>query len=223
MVAKVTVPFSLQLRRGTTAENATYTGREGEITIDTELEALRVHDGFTPGGWEVTSAAQSIPAGGQTGQVLTKRSNADRDIGWQSILESGTTMIFVQPTAPTGWTKSTTHNNKALRIVSGVGGGSGGTLDFTSTFASRNVGVSIGDTALTIAQIPAHAHTITTNDPEAWSGTRGNRPYGLPSSYPGITSTGNTTGSGQGHTHTATVSALNMAVQYVDVIICIKD
>ena len=29
---------------------------------------------------------------------------------------SGSAMLFVQTAAPTGWTKSTTHNNKALQI-----------------------------------------------------------------------------------------------------------
>ena len=55
---------------------------------------------------------------------------------------SGTTMLFAQSSAPTGWTKSTSHNNKALRVVSGSGGGSGGSNSFTSTFASRSLSVS---------------------------------------------------------------------------------
>ena len=33
---------------------------------------------------------------------------------------SGTTMLFQQSTAPTGWTKDTTHNDKALRVVTGT-------------------------------------------------------------------------------------------------------
>ena len=33
---------------------------------------------------------------------------------------SGTTMLFQQSTAPTGWTKQTTHNDKALRVVTGT-------------------------------------------------------------------------------------------------------
>ena len=55
---------------------------------------------------------------------------------------SGSVMLFVQSSAPTGWTKSTSHNNKALRVVSGSGGGSGGSNSFTSNFASRSVSVS---------------------------------------------------------------------------------
>ena len=57
-------------------------------------------------------------------------------------IPSGSVMLFVQSSAPTGWTKSTSHNNKALRVVSGSGGGSGGSNSFTSNFASRSVSVS---------------------------------------------------------------------------------
>ena len=33
---------------------------------------------------------------------------------------SGTSMLFVQSAAPTGWTKQTTHNDKTLRVVTGT-------------------------------------------------------------------------------------------------------
>jgi hypothetical protein len=35
---------------------------------------------------------------------------------------SGTVMLFQQTTAPIFWTKQTTHNDKALRVVSGSAG-----------------------------------------------------------------------------------------------------
>ena len=50
---------------------------------------------------------------------------------------SGDTLLFYQASAPTGWTKITSHDNKALRVVSGTGGGSGGSTVFTSVFTSR--------------------------------------------------------------------------------------
>lgn len=43
----------LQLRRGTTQANALFTGAQGEITMDTEKNLLRVHDGTTPGGFMI--------------------------------------------------------------------------------------------------------------------------------------------------------------------------
>ena len=40
----------VQLRRGTTAETNTFTGAEGEVTVDTTKNTLVVHDGVTAGG-----------------------------------------------------------------------------------------------------------------------------------------------------------------------------
>lgn len=40
----------LKLRRGTTSQHSTFTGAEGEITVDTTKDTLVVHDGATAGG-----------------------------------------------------------------------------------------------------------------------------------------------------------------------------
>lgn len=48
------------LRRGNTAVSSAYTGPVGEITIDTDLETIRVHDGVTPGGRLATSSYSGI-------------------------------------------------------------------------------------------------------------------------------------------------------------------
>jgi len=40
----------VQLRRGTSAEHNNFTGAPGEVTVDTDLNTLRVHNGETPGG-----------------------------------------------------------------------------------------------------------------------------------------------------------------------------
>ena len=42
-----------QIRRGTSAENDGFTGAQGEITMDTERKAIRIHDEITQGGVEV--------------------------------------------------------------------------------------------------------------------------------------------------------------------------
>jgi len=41
---------AIQFRRGTTAQHANFTGLVGEITVDTDLDTIRVHDGSTAGG-----------------------------------------------------------------------------------------------------------------------------------------------------------------------------
>ena len=56
-----------------------------------------------------------------------------------NLIPSGSKMLFYQASAPAGWTKLTADNNKTLRVVSGSGGGSGGTNSFTSAFSERSV------------------------------------------------------------------------------------
>jgi hypothetical protein len=75
---------------------------------------------------------------------------------------SGTVMVFYQAAAPTGWTKSTAQNNKALRVVSGSGGGTGGTWDLSSGVTSSSTGShthSFSDSSSTTSSDGAHTHT----------------------------------------------------------------
>ena len=45
----------LKLRRGTTTQHSSFTGAEGEVTVDTDKETLVVHDGSTAGGHPVAA------------------------------------------------------------------------------------------------------------------------------------------------------------------------
>lgn len=62
----------VQRRRGTTAEHSTFTGANGELTVDTTKKTVVVHDGSTVGGFPLqpetgtvtTSAAGLQPASG---------------------------------------------------------------------------------------------------------------------------------------------------------------
>ena len=44
------MPTQVQFRRGTTTQNNSFTGAVGELSVDTTLKVLRVHDGSTAGG-----------------------------------------------------------------------------------------------------------------------------------------------------------------------------
>jgi len=46
----------LKLRRGTTTQHGSFTGAEGEVTIDTDKESLVVHNGSTAGGFPIARA-----------------------------------------------------------------------------------------------------------------------------------------------------------------------
>jgi len=45
----------LKLRRGTTTQHGSFTGAEGEVTVDTDKDTLVVHDGSTAGGHPVAA------------------------------------------------------------------------------------------------------------------------------------------------------------------------
>jgi|688.fasta_scaffold24587_6 hypothetical protein len=54
--------IQVQLRRGTTSQNNAFTGAVGEITVDTTINTVRVHDGTTAGGTALvsTDGAQTL-------------------------------------------------------------------------------------------------------------------------------------------------------------------
>ena len=51
----------VQLRRGTSAQHTAFTGAVGEVTVDTTLDTLKVHDGATAGGIRIAKFSE-IPA-----------------------------------------------------------------------------------------------------------------------------------------------------------------
>jgi len=129
-------------------------------------------------------------SGTGTFTIASPNSNSDRTLTLPDVsgtlataetagFPTGTKMLFQQTAAPTGWTKDTTHDNKALRVVSGTAS-TGGSVAFTTAFASQAVngsianttatniaatqGGTVGSTTLAISQIPSHAHTTTNNN-----------------------------------------------------------
>jgi hypothetical protein len=46
----------VQFRRGTTAQNNSFTGAVGELSIDTEVKSIRIHDGSTAGGFGIAKS-----------------------------------------------------------------------------------------------------------------------------------------------------------------------
>jgi hypothetical protein len=174
----------------------------------------------------------SIPINGSTSGSVTLQAPAvagstvltlPNTSGRVDAFPSGTAMLFAQTSAPVGWTKSTTHNNKALRVVSGTAS-SGGTVEFTTAFASQSVSGTVGDTTLTTAQIPSHTHPVTVNQQSSTDNHRVSGFSARSSASDGsFTPSTNAAGGGGSHNHSFSGTAINLAVQYVDVIIATKD
>lgn len=136
--------------------------------------------------------------------------------------DSGTLMLFVQTAAPTGWTKSTTHDNKALRVVSGAAS-SGGTVAFTTAFTSQAASGTVGSTTLVEAQMPSHSHNNGMTGPGSIAQAPAPSIMGSTGGIAAYRNATQATGGGGSHNHTFTGSSIDLAVQYVDVIIASKN
>ena len=186
---------------------------------------------------------------------------------------SGTITIFIQASAPSGWTQVTSQNDKAIRVVNGSGGGSGGSVSFSSTFTSipvtgsvsfsglsvsggstNNVSqspsgsvqlnsLSVGGASISEGQMPGHSHTYSRRPPnQNQSGQSGgvNNNTDTPTSGTGgggshnhsVSGSGSFSGNNMSHSHNVNASVsgngsfsgnpINLALQYVDAILCSK-
>jgi hypothetical protein len=129
------------------------------------------------------------------------------------IIPSGTVMVFYQAGAPTGWTQVVAHNDKALRVVSGVGGASGGANPFSTVMAQTVV----GDTTLSGNQMPSHSHNEGADT--GTGATAGRIAYGSTNATQAFTNnTTGTAGGGLSHNHT-----IAMNIQYIDTILASRN
>jgi microcystin-dependent protein len=147
---------------------------------------------------------------------------------------SGTRSPWHQTSAPLGWTKDTSHNDKAIRITNGTVG-SGGSLGFSTVFSRTGTDVHY----LSIAEMPSHNHGGVSGDVSAThthtyiyaanssypvqSGLGASVWTGIQSLSTGSQSVGHThyigsEGGSLGHTH-----GCDMRVNYIDMIIAQKD
>ena len=182
-----------------------------------------------------TSAVQFVSPS-TNGNVLTANGTtwvSSTPAAGGTTIPSGTVMLFAQTAAPTGFTKNTTTgDNSALRVVTGAVG-TGGSVGFTTAFASQTptgsvsvTGGSVGNTTLTTPQIPSHSHTNTAlNNPGVFTGISA-----IGGAVPNTSHPTGSTGGGGAHNHpftgqsaTFTGNAINLAVQYIDVIRATKD
>ena len=106
--------ISVQLRRGTDTEHSSFTGAEGEVTVDTTNDTLRVHDGSTAGGIRLAKLSEaggsgtvtSVDSGtGLTGGPITTSgtlSIADNGVTFAKMQDINTAKVIGRTTAGSG-------------------------------------------------------------------------------------------------------------------------
>jgi len=174
----------------------------GNITLGGTLEVQASN--FTS-----QTANRFLAAPNGTNGVPTFRAIVAADIPSNySQFPSGTVLLFRQTAAPTGWTKITTENDAALRVVSGTVG-TGGTVNFSTAFSATN---TVDGTTLSTNQIPAHNHTYSSTSgntsvdhTHTVSGTSGTTSVDHSHTYSATTGNNNV-----GHTHTFTSNNNNV-------------
>jgi hypothetical protein len=192
-------------------ESLTYEDKSGWIVTSPSTAPFVDTTSIVKGSGDA-SKQMRIEVDGLTAGAVRVLTMPDTD--W-TLFAAGTKMLFQQTSAPTGWTKSSTHNDKALRVVSGTVG-SGGATAFTSVFGSAK---TTGAHTLTLSEVPAHSHSpgaagsflLDTGGAGLMSVNAGVH------SYPS-TATTDSQGGGGSHDHT-----LSLDLQYVDVIVATKD
>ena len=164
-------------------------------------------------------------------EALT-RLNADNALdGRITVLETappfapaGTRMLFSQAAAPTGWVQDAAQDNRMLRVVSGAGGGVGGT---DSPIALSQATAHVHSTpavALSIAQMPSHNHSYEGDQHQITYSTGGGI-AGTNENFPKRTINMSFEGGGATHSHGNTGTAgipISFAMRFQNIIVCTK-
>lgn len=230
---------SLSIGSGATVANSTgiytTTVNSASFTISTATVA-------NASGVFFNSGAASINATNYSGTVNNANNlggsapGSYRLVSAGQVLEAGTVSTFHQTTAPTGWTKRTDQNDKTFRVVSGSVS-QGGSIAFSTAFASRGISGSVNYHTLTTDQMPAHSHgvydpghshTLAYEVPLRVDDTDRGGASSLfsvdnnvqPGTYGSGTGIGiYNAGGGGSHNHGLTMNNLDMSVAYIDLIL----
>ena len=132
------------------------------------------------------------------------------------LIPKDTKMVFVQAAAPNGWTQDTSQNDKVFRVVSGAGGGTGGSWTIS--------GVTVDNHTLTAAQsgVPAHTHTIYASNTAYGSTTDENVLRNSTGNSDKTSAPNAGANAGSGHNHNLTIGS-SWRPAYQDALVATKD
>jgi len=153
------MPTILQLRRGSTAENDAYTGSVGEITVDTTLSTVRLHDGSTAGGSLVGNLQKNIQLG------ITGDNEIDTSSGNLTIDSAGGTVTIDDNLNISGTTTVSGHILPDTDVTYDLG---------SSSFKFRDIYLSGTSINLGDATITASGSSIVLPSGSTISGGTGN-------------------------------------------------
>ena len=122
--------IEIKFRRGTATQHNSFTGANGEITVDTTNKTLRVHDGVTTGGTRLAKFSEIATANLLSVTTnIVPQANITYDLGtstkrWRSLYLAGNTIYlggFSITAGSNGSIKFTNSNNQLIPIqTSGI-------------------------------------------------------------------------------------------------------
>tara|TARA_R110001592_G_scaffold58814_4_gene178100 strand:- start:2427 stop:5588 length:3162 start_codon:yes stop_codon:yes gene_type:complete len=177
------MPTALQLRRGTTSQNNSFTGVVGEVSVDTDKDTLRVHDGSTAGGFEVVTATatQTLTNKTLTSPIIASAAFSGASFTFEGATDDSfeTTLTATDPTADrtvtipnatttlVGRDTTDTLTNKTLTspVISTITGG-GITLDSSVDIVldADGANVTLKDAGTTVLDFVLNGTTDVTLD-----------------------------------------------------------
>ena len=80
----------LKLRRGTTSQHSSFTGAEGEVTVDTTKDTLVVHDGSTAGGVPLAKEAGNIATATEATNITAVANNSTDETVYPTFVDGAT-------------------------------------------------------------------------------------------------------------------------------------
>jgi hypothetical protein len=196
-----------------------WVGSEGKLAV------------YNGSSWDYTAPVAGMIAFDKANHYLIGYDTVWRIAGGTDVLPTGgiTYCLFAQAAAPTGWTKQTTHDDKAIRVVSGTPS-NGGSVNFSTVFGRTATDSHV----LTQAELPSYNLSFTNSaflTDVAISATglavdNSGGSYGTPitvvtalsKTYGATAQNVPTGGSGTGHTHD-----IDLRVKYVDVLIATRN
>jgi hypothetical protein len=149
--------IEIKFRRGTSTEHNSFTGANGEITVDTTIKTLRVHDGVTAGGIRLAKFSDLSDAANleYVTTNIVPASNVSLDLGtseraWRDLYLSGNTITLGDSTISTdaGSVSFQDTDGQQVQIsASTVKLGSGNTAIILGS-SSGNLSINGGDVTL---------------------------------------------------------------------------